>query len=299
MGMTAKEVTDAEADPRQRRFTARARLAGAAGFTLVETVVVVMIMVAITATLLPVITSVIQDSRIQSTLRRLQVLADALEAFAADTRAAPGQLGHLLSPQGESCDYRDANWRGPYIAEASGFATDAWGRRVGYQRRDVGIHDTAETLPGSEAPCFAMAVTAQLISGGVDGRLETTDDLVEEARISSVIRSVALGDSDYRLRRLRQAIAVYAAEFYGPGSSGWSSLADTSGEWVDINSLPEILEGLRRARLLPAANAPESTTGGWPFNGSDRFVFDGFGKPFQVRGRAAQLLVRSRYRPDA
>lgn len=279
------------------------------GFSLLEITVVVSLMVIIAGTLMPVTAEVIQSSRDASTRDRLTTVAMAVEAFAADTRAAPFMLGHLVSPEGEGCNYGDASWRGPYVVEAEGFKVDAWGSWLSYERRNVFVHEDAQRLPGTGEGCYAMAVTGRLTSSGADRNFGSSDDLVSEARVSGVIREVAVTDTRERLKTLRAAISVYAADFYSPGASGWGSLVDTEGEWWNLNDgrllvddangnqVPVVLASLRIARLLPDATSgevPES----WPFNGSDRFLFDGFGSAFQVRGRGAQVMVRSRFLND-
>ena len=279
------------------------------GFTLIETAVVVSIMVIIAGVLMPVTADVIQSSRDASTRDRLTTVAMAVEAFAADTRAAPFMLGHLVSPQGEGCDYEGAGWRGPYVAEAEGFKRDAWGRWLGYERRDVFVHDEAQRLPGVREGCFAMAVTGRLTSSGADGAAGTSDDLTTEARVAGVIREEALADTRERLETLRAAITDYATEYYSPGASGWGTLVDTDGEWWNLNDDRLMVDGPdgdqvsvalaspRIARLLPAADSSE-VPDSWPFNGSDRFLFDGFGSAFQVRGRGAEVMVRCRFLHD-
>ena len=121
----------------------------ARGFTLIEMIVVVAIIVALAGVLVPIVTNELDDAKKSSAQATVNRLATALTQYMKDTGFAPtGKNGlkefHFLASKGDLPTQNDfaegavrstddfltndtfsvRNWRGPYLAETP---SDPWG----------------------------------------------------------------------------------------------------------------------------------------------------------------------------
>ncbi len=102
----------------------RPDLAGRNGFTLVEMLIILAIMAALAAVLLPTLTNQIQKSEISRVTGDLTNLRTAAEAFLVDVHRYPGDIEDLSTPltaadaDADTVAYPTglrARWDGPYI----------------------------------------------------------------------------------------------------------------------------------------------------------------------------------------
>lgn len=106
----------------------------AAGFSLIEVIVGLAIMVMLAAVVTPEVMGTIDRARVEKGGEALQGVAAAVAAFEADLDRYPGRLAHLAAPvstgETNSCGYSFVkqevdDWDGPYLdrmVPAAGFA---------------------------------------------------------------------------------------------------------------------------------------------------------------------------------
>jgi len=126
-------------------------------FTLVELLLVLVILGALAAIVLPKFSGVSERSRVTATQTQLSTFKSALDACEVDIGHFPrGRNGllDLIQPP------RDAvNWHGPYL-QSDVIPKDPWGNDFIYE------------CPGRHNPSFY-----DLSSAGPDGRMGTEDDI--------------------------------------------------------------------------------------------------------------------------
>lgn len=101
-----------------------------AGFTLLELLVVLGIIVLIATIAAPQVMRYLGDARTETAKAQISAITTALELYALDNGGFPPEragLGALVTaPQGQS------RWRGPYLKRANGLA-DPWGHPYRYK----------------------------------------------------------------------------------------------------------------------------------------------------------------------
>ena len=93
------------------------------GFTFIEMIVGLAIMVIVAATITPALLGVVDKERRDAALTSLTGISDAVAAFRADVNEYPGLLTQLTTPIGSEPDLCGANysggeqgdWEGPYL----------------------------------------------------------------------------------------------------------------------------------------------------------------------------------------
>ena len=138
-----------------------------AGFTLIEMLVVLAILVLLMSLVGPRILKSRDKADISTAKSQIGMLQGSLESYALDMRGFPSTedgLAALVAPpseQGEG-DKEDSGWDGPYITKAQ-LPKDPWGRDYQYEYPPTRGQD--ETAP-------------ILWSLGPDGEDNTDDDII-------------------------------------------------------------------------------------------------------------------------
>lgn len=136
-----------------RRHTSAKRTQRRAGFTLLELLLVLAILVVIGGIAGANLFSVSDDANKQATLTQLRQLKNVIQMYQIRMNALPETLDNLVS--GPSDSAQKAKFGKPLIDEIPG---DAWGREIVY------------TVNGNEF---------ELRSNGSDGQPSTEDDIIE------------------------------------------------------------------------------------------------------------------------
>ena len=133
-----------------------------AGFTLVEIMIVLAILVLLVAMVRPRLLSTQEKADAKITQTQIEGLEQALDFYKVDNRTFPsteeGLQALLSKPQDEN---RSRNWAGPYLEE-NAVPVDPWGNAYRYEYPG--------TRGGSEDP--------NIWSIGPDGKDKTQDDIV-------------------------------------------------------------------------------------------------------------------------
>jgi len=161
------------------------------GFTLMEIMVVIIVIAILSEAVMPMVTSVVNESRRSATIQKLKTLKDAIMKFKIDTGKPPHAWGvfnaaninlagqHFMKSTEPLCpliddssvdcpafyDYQgftDVNkyfrrWKGPYLdTDPSDFFVDAWGNEIVYLYHNKAIWLHSYGADGvSDAPdCF-------------------------------------------------------------------------------------------------------------------------------------------------
>lgn len=166
-----------------------AEIRGAAGYTILEAVVVLGIVGILAGALLPLVFDSRKRDRAEETVRQLEAIKEAIVGrrspaegasartygFLGDLGQLPDSLGQLAVPdnlpafQVDSVSGLGAGWRGPYLSErfadqAAPVDRDAFGRSLRYAARDTVVAGTAWE--------------GWIRSAGPDGVHRTADDLI-------------------------------------------------------------------------------------------------------------------------
>lgn len=173
------------------------------GLTLIELVVVLSILAALSGVVVPLFTGTIHDAHEVATERTLVQVRDAMRQYWSDTKhVALDGTGTVAteanrlhtdwlfsnpvtgdSTQGFSANTR-IGWRGPYLAGSTGslavsaspYLVDAWNHRIE-------IQDVDATLPVRDV---------RIVSGGPNGTIETP-----AATATTSLTPTAVGDDIY------------------------------------------------------------------------------------------------------
>ena len=139
--------------PVQRALRHRTREA----FTLVELLLVLVILGALAAIVLPKFSGVSERSRETAAETQLSTFKSALDAFEVDMGYYPKGKNGLLDLIQQPRDAK--RWHGPYL-QSDAIPKDPWGNDYVYES------------PGRHNPSFF-----DLFSAGADGRAGTSDDV--------------------------------------------------------------------------------------------------------------------------
>jgi general secretion pathway protein G len=166
----------------------------AAGFTLIEVIVVIAVLAILAGAMAPLIAAKVDQARRFATEDQLQALSDALRAYERDVDAFPPDTGNPVNDLGElQADTLGlAGWRGPYLTAqwaAGDYAQDAWGGTITY----------AYT---------AGAATAVLTSAGPDQVAGNGDDLA-----LTVVKDYA--SVERRVSDTYERLKLVAGDVYG------------------------------------------------------------------------------------
>jgi general secretion pathway protein G len=129
----------------------RRRTAGQAGFTLVELLVVLVILVLLAGLVAPRVIGYLGSSRTKTAKVQVQSLSTALELYKVDTGRYPSTSEGLKAlievPPGV------ASWNGPYLTKKD-VPSDPWGRPYAYRS------------PGAHGPFDIISLGADSQPGG-------------------------------------------------------------------------------------------------------------------------------------
>jgi general secretion pathway protein G len=130
-----------------QRKAIRGRRRGEAGFTLVELLVVLVILVLIASIIGPRVIGYLGSSRTKTAGVQIESLTTAVELFRIDVgrypSAAEGLEALVRSPGSV------AGWNGPYLAKSS-LPQDPWGRAYVYQANGDGFRILSYGADGKE-----------------------------------------------------------------------------------------------------------------------------------------------------
>jgi general secretion pathway protein G len=133
---------------------------GQAGFTLVELLVVLVILVLLASLVAPRVIGYLGSSRTKAAKVQIQSLATALELYRVDTGRYPttseGLKALVEAPPGQT------SWNGPYLTKREA-PTDPWGRPYTYR------------APGQHGPFDIMSLGADNQLGGTGENEDVTN----------------------------------------------------------------------------------------------------------------------------
>lgn len=131
------------------------RAASRGGFTLLELLLVLAILVVLGGIVLVNFGGAQADANVNATLTQLNSLKQSVQMYQIRLNSLPQSLDELKD--GPSDSAKKARWTGPIIDR---IPDDAWGNPIKYERKGNGF---------------------ELRSGGLDGQLNTDDDLTVQS----------------------------------------------------------------------------------------------------------------------
>ena len=136
------------------------------GFTLIEVLLVVLILVMLAGVGIFALSGIRDGARKDTTKLKIEQIETALDAFNAGMQRYPTQeegLGALTTkPEAGENEVPGAEWRGPYLKEEP---VDAWGQKINYQP----IDSTSEE--------YTAGRRYKIWSNGPDKTSESEDDI--------------------------------------------------------------------------------------------------------------------------
>jgi general secretion pathway protein G len=154
--LSATLAPELAAFPDLRIRSLRTKRRGAAAFTLVEMLLVLVILAVLAAIVIPKFSGRSQQAKVTAAQSQISSIEMALDAFEVDTGFYPqgsAGLNQLVDPPSNA-----QNWKGPYLKK--GVPADPWGNPYVY------------TYPGKNNP-----KGYDLMSVGPDGRAGGDDDI--------------------------------------------------------------------------------------------------------------------------
>jgi general secretion pathway protein G len=114
---------------------------GAAGFTLIEVLLVVAILGILAAVVVGNFSKHGEKARIKATRASIAAIATQIDVYQLDTGRYPASLDNLLTSSGEP------NWSGPYIRGGRESLVDAWGTPFSYRSSGDGTYKVTSAGP--------------------------------------------------------------------------------------------------------------------------------------------------------
>ena len=181
------------------RLSTRARRRG---FTLIEMIVAIAILVVLVGAAVPVTSKVLSYKARKATREELEILSQASADFFRDTRRLPADLSELLVDPG------DAGWSGPYLP---GVVTDQITGLTGYQ---VDAWSRAYQLS-------ANGDVLEIKSAGEDAQFGTSEDMKIDLNVTWIRREETLD----QLKTINQAITLYNGMYQAsdPLPANWTN----------------------------------------------------------------------------
>lgn len=118
----------------------RPRRRGGAGFTLVEVLLVLIILVIIGSIVVPNLFGAQEKANINATKTQIRAIDGAIDLYRIDMAKAPSTLDDLREDPSTSSD--DSKWSGPYLKAA--LKPDPWGNEYQYAaegKKNTGGYD--------------------------------------------------------------------------------------------------------------------------------------------------------------
>ena len=196
------------------------RICRQTGFTLIEMVVVLGILVLLAGLIAPYLAVSVRVERNEATMNHMEELEEALNNYGRDHFVYPTTLDDLLSNVSET-----AAWRGPYTVHRF---SSTGGSSSGDARQDAWSENYVYTR--------LTTTTARLRSMGDDRSAGTEDDIVKDLDLTALLREETMR----REKVLNDAIAAYNAVHLPGNPLPNSSFADLRDELIDQNYLQDI-----------------------------------------------------------
>lgn len=142
------------------------------GFTLVEMLAVISIILILAAVVIPQVAREARQATGPAVLSSTATIADAIAQFKADTRRYPGTLRALVDPSGSPVDICGAvipaglisRWSGPYLQRQ----VPAGGLVAG----DAVIQTTLSRADPPATAVSSLVITAMSVDAGIADRIE-------------------------------------------------------------------------------------------------------------------------------
>jgi len=186
------------------------------GFTLLEIVVAVSIMVLLAGVAVPVTAAMVRSAKSEATSKRLEVIAGGVEAYFRDTLRFPGDLDSLGADDGV------AGWKGPYLHDNFVASTNGSGS---YVEDDFGT----AILVADPTP-----TTLDLVSAGSDRVVDSADDLVRRVNVLPILRAV----TQQRIDIFNAGILAYNRNRSASSSGLPADVGDAFSQLVSEGYLP-------------------------------------------------------------
>jgi general secretion pathway protein G len=144
------------------------RMAGQAGFTLIEILLVIVIILLLAGALVIFVLPQQEGAEKNTTKLKLEQVSSALDTYRLNMGHYPkedeGGLDALMVKPTFENEKMAERWRGPYLKPGVNLE-DAWGHKLRYEVVDRATTDTRAALP------------YKLSSSGPDGQPDTEDDI--------------------------------------------------------------------------------------------------------------------------
>ena len=206
----------------------------ARGFTLIEVIVAVAVVAILASIALPMATAIEDRARVDATRSELAGLSEALRSYFEDNGAFPADLADLAADGFLAGGFDDAE-----------IERDAWRNDYDYT---------------------PAALTATLISAGVDRTLATTDDLTITVEATPYARETTRDE----IRTIRTALRNYETLRIP------NTLADLPAHWDSSGGTAGAFQELVNENLLP---------------NDTRYLTDSWGSGYSYSGTPADFVT--------